>query len=243
VSVGISAVSPGEEYNSGPIDFKIVSLKGTRKYAKIYGRSVEEIGGGLSGKSRQVSKADREKAAAELTEALSTKLFQKAKDQTPKDFVLFSDANYVSTEDPIIGGVGEDGMAKVSVKGTFYGVLFNQKDLTRKITDSLLDDASKSDDVYIPNLAGLKITLENKNEMLFTDATDINFGLSGPMKIVWRVDAGKIIASVLGKSKSEFSQILSKYSNIDSANLSIKPAWKSSIPDKSKKIQITINYP
>ena len=127
ISIGISATIPGEEFNSAPLDFKIVGFKGTKKYSKFYGRSVGEIAGGLIGKSRQVSEADKVQVITELTSALKNKLYKNAKDQTPAEFILFPDADYLTVDDQIIGTVGENGSATISIKGTYYGFVFNRQ--------------------------------------------------------------------------------------------------------------------
>jgi hypothetical protein len=243
VEVLIYAAEAGEAYNSPPLDFKIVGFKGTPKYTKFYARSVGEITGGLKGVSRQVSKEDQEKAINNLNQALVEKLFQQAKDQIPEDFVLFKEASFTNFDEVKVSPVAENNQATVKVKGTFYGFLFNQKQLTKKITDLLLDEGNKNDDVYIANLTDLKISLNNKSQTLFTDAASITFNLSGSPKIVWKINSDKIIADVLGKNKNDFSQILGKYPTIDSATSAVKPVWKMSFPDKAKKIKIIVNYP
>ena len=106
----------------------------------------------------------------------------------------------------------------------------------------MLDDTEKNDSVYIPNLPDAKITLTDKTQALFTDAMEISFNLSGSVKVVWKVDADKVLADILGKNKSDFNDILRGYTNIESANLSIKPVWKSSFPDKSNNIKVIVNY-
>ena len=71
----------------------------------------------------------------------------------------------------------------------------------------------------------------------------INFNLSGPAKIVWKLDENKFITDLLGKLKKDFNQILSQYPNIDSATLTLSPFWKRSISDQAKKIKVIVNYP
>ena len=51
------------------------------------------------------------------------------------------------------------------------------------------------------------------------------------------------MGDLLGKKKADFNDAMSQYSNIDSADLSISPIWALSFPDKSKDINIIVNYP
>ena len=244
--VSIYSVAPGKEYNSSAIDFKILGFKGTSKYQKIYGRSVGEISGGLNGKSRQVSDEDKTKAEEELKQSLTDKLFKKAQDQTPEKFILFKDASFLNVDDENMTPVAEDGNATITIKGTFYGVIFNKDEISNKIANSVLDTEDKSK-VYIANLSILKFSSDSVNMSLFdTDDSVVNildFNLSGSAKIVWEVNQDNIISSLLGRNKSDFDNIMLQNGNIDSATSVIKPVWRSSFPDKIDKIKVIVNYP
>ena len=72
---------------------------------------------------------------------------------------------------------------------------------------------------------------------------NINFNLSGAIKIVWKLDVEKLINDLLGKSKKDFNQILLQYPYIDSAESELSPFWKMSFPDNTKDIKVIVNYP
>ena len=48
---------------------------------------------------------------------------------------------------------------------------------------------------------------------------------------------------MLESNKKDFDSILARYTNITSADVVLRPAWKSSFPDKSKDIKILVQYP
>ena len=89
----------------------------------------------------------------------------------------------------------------------------------------------------------MTFTLAEKETTSFADVTSINFSLSGTPKVIWKIDQTKFTNDLLGKSKSEFNQILSQYPNIDTAELVLRPFWKRSFPGESKSIQVIVNYP
>ncbi|MBI3888786.1 hypothetical protein HY311_03250 [Candidatus Nomurabacteria bacterium] len=247
VEVKIYGSAAGVEYNSGPLDFKIFGFKGTPKYAKIYGRSKGEITGGFVGSVPDVSGADNVSAVNDLKTALQAKLLSQATNQIPAGFVLFKDAVFLDTNDannlPNITSTLDKGTSAtvLSLNATLYGILFNEKKLTQKVAQDNIDKYDGSD-VYIPNIRDLAFTLTNKDNISFNNLQTINFNLSGPAKIVWKLDTNKFVADLLGKSKGDFTKILSEYPNIDSATLTISPIWKTFIPDKAKNIKMTINY-
>ena len=241
IEAGIYAAEPGPEYNSGPLDFKIFGFKGTPKYAKFYARGKGDLSGGFVGKSNIVASEDKEKAISELKIGLQSKLFKKATDQLPSGFILFKDASTLDIPEENIKTTTEAGVTTMSVKGTFSGILFEENKLTKKIAEAAVPKYDGSD-VYIPNIQALNFSLSGTG-ILLSEMQSAVFSLSGSTKIVWRVDAGKLAEDMLGKKKKDFNQILSKYPGIASAQLVLRPFWKNSFPEKSKSIEITVNYP
>jgi len=240
IEVEIYASKTGVEYDSAPLDFKIFGFKGTVKYSKFYGRSVGDITGGFNGKSPVVSDAVKENTIAELKESLRLKLLQKA---IAPGFVLFKDAAFLVIDEQNIpfNAIGEVNVP-ITLKGTLYGFLFNEKKLTKEIVTNSIEKYDGSD-VFISNINDLKFSLLNKENIPVKDLQNINFHLSGSAKIVWRLDESKLIADLLGKAKKDFNQVLLQYPNVVSAHLVVSPFWKMSIPNKIKDIKVIINYP
>ncbi|MFA5791524.1 MAG: hypothetical protein WC884_00620 [Candidatus Paceibacterota bacterium] len=242
VEVKIYAAEAGEEYNSSPLDFKILGFKGTSKYSKFYGRSKGEIVGGFKGKVPAISISDEVNAINDLKNALQAKLLQKATDH-PDEVVLFKDAVFISLDDSnILSTYNKDNSTTFTLKGTLFGILFNEKEITKRIAKNNIDKYDGSD-IYIQNIEDLTFSLLNKENILFDNIKNIDFNLSGSIKIVWKIDVDKFTTVLLNKSKKDFSQILSQYPNINSAILTLSPFWKMSLPNKVEKIKIVVNYP
>lgn len=243
IEVGIYGAEGGEEYNSVPLDFKIFGFKGTPKYSKFYARSKEEITGGFKGKSPVVSSLDKVTAVSELKATLETKLLKKVIDQIPSGFILFKNAIFLNINDKNISFTpGKNSTVLVNTKGTLYGFLFDEKKLTKKIAEDIIEKYDGSE-VYIPNIRDLTFSLSDKENISFADVKNISFNLVGTPKIIWKVDEIKFITDILNKKKKDFNQILLQYPNIESAELVIRPFWKTSFPEASKNIEIIVNYP
>ena len=245
ISVDIYGEKVGEAYNSPPLDFTILGFKGTPKYTKFKVMSVGEIAGGLSGKSRQVSDADKTNAIKELADTLGAKLFTKAKNQIPKEFILLKDATYLNIDERTMTPSATPGNFTLDVRGTFNGILFNKEKLTREVVKAFSVGNTDTDvsNTYVSNIETLSFSDSNLDSTNISNAGDITFTLTGSVKIVWQVNAEKLIGDLLGRNKKEFTQILAQYPNIDSADLQVKPVWQSSLPSKSQKIKIIVNYP
>lgn len=240
VDVDIYATEEGAAYNSGPLDFKIFGFKGTTKYTKFYGRSVGDITGGIVGRSRQMSDSQKKDMEKELKITLENKLFNKISGQIP-GFLLYKDATFLKVDDIITGPISPNGSIVLTLKGTLYGLIFNEKKLTQEIIkDNIVKD--DNDKVYILNIKDLIFSLSNKENVLFDSVKNIDFNLSGPAKIVYNLDVGKFTTDLLDKPKKNFNQILSQYPNIDSALVKLSPPWIRSLPSKIKNIEVIVDY-
>ena len=76
IDAGIYAEKDGDEYNSTPINFKILGFKGSSKYEKIYAISKGDIAGGFIGTQPDIAEPDMTSAVSELKTNLQTKLLQ-----------------------------------------------------------------------------------------------------------------------------------------------------------------------
>ena len=243
VEVGVYGEKAGEEYNSGPLDFTIFGFKGTPKYAKFYARSKGDITGGFIGKAPYISDAEKATAINNLKISLKSKLFEKALDQIPSGIVLFKNAASLNVDDKNVEVTSsQDQTLSIKVKGTLYGLLFDENKLTKKIAQDTIQNYDDSD-VYLPNMRDLAFTLTSQDGTSFADMKNISFSLTGASKIVWKLDENKLVNDLLGKAKKDFNQVLLSYPNVDSADLEVSPFWKMSLPDKTKDIKIIVNYP
>lgn len=246
VSVDIYAEKEGTAYNSAPLDFKILGFKGTTKYEKFYGRSVGDIVGGIVGKSYQVDDLQKEEIERELKIILKDKLFNEISSQIP-GFLLYKDATFLKTDNFVTGPASADGSVVFTLKGTLYGIIFDEQKLTEKIANDSVENYDNSE-VFIPNIKELvfsiptQVDLFDKENILFDSMKNVNFNLSGPAKIVWKLDVEKFTADLLNKPKKDFNQILSQYPNIDSVLVKLSPPWIRHIPGKIKNIKVTVDY-
>lgn len=243
IEMEIYAAEAGAEYNSGPLDFYIFGFKGTPKYAKFKVRSQGEITGGFKGKMPNVSDDEKASAVQSIKDSLRQKLLLRATSQTPSERILFKDAVFLTTDEANMSQVyNNDNTATLTLKGSLAGILFSEDALAKKVAKEKVEKYDGSE-VYISNLKDLTFSLVSKDSNSFGDVKNINFNLSGQAKIVWKINLEKFSASLLGKAKKDFTEILSQSPNIDSATLTLRPFWRRSIPEESKNIKITINYP
>ncbi|MCX6753339.1 MAG: hypothetical protein NTW62_03295 [Candidatus Nomurabacteria bacterium] len=242
IEAGITAFDFGQDYNSDPLDFKILGFKGSLQYTKIYGRSKNPIVGGFKGQIPIIDDIAKAKALTDLQSSLKDKLLKKATDQIPDGFILYKDAVFFDIPADVPTPEVKDNQAVFTLKGTIYGFIFNEKNLTIALVNNLIPQFDGSD-VYISNIKDLIFALSSKDGDSFSNTTKIDFTLTGSPNVIWKVDTDKLATDLLNSSKKDFNTTLSKYTNISSADLVLRPAWRTTFPDKVKNIKITVNYP
>jgi hypothetical protein len=220
-----------------------LQLRGTPKYEKFYGRSKGSLSGGFIGKAPVVSEENKALAISKIKNNLQARLLKNAINQTPNGFILFKNAIFLDTNDSnITSSYGVDKSMVFKIKGTLYGILFNEQKITKQIAEKNIEKYDGSN-VFISNIKDLTFNTSNKENISFADLKGVDFNLSGSVKIIWKIDTDKLVTDLLGKSKKAFNEMLSQYESIDSATLKITPFWRNTIPDKIKNIKISANYP
>lgn len=242
MEVGIQAAEAGADYNSPPLDFKILGFKGSPKYEKFYGRSKGEIAGGFRGVTAVVSDTEKAAALLEMKNALKTKLLEKAAGQIPQGFVFWKDAAFLSDIQEDMKPAEKKGAVVYALKGTLYGFLFPEEKITAAIIKKTMPDYDGSS-AYIANLRSLKFTLLNAENINFAAVGGIDFSLSGTPLLAYKFDSNKLLSDVLGKKKSDFRAIMAKYPHVASADLSVQPIWRQTFPERAEDITIKVHYP
>ena len=222
----------------------MVGFKDTPKYTQIYGRSKGEITGGREGKYLVMGEEEKKKAQEELKDLLRSSLTQKARDQIPTEFILLEGATSLRIDEENINTEVKDpeGKGELKMKGTLTGFLLDEEKLTRKIAETSIKGYNK-EGLKIPAVRTLEFSFINKETIPSSDIGNLNFNLSGHIKIVWDVEVGELKENVLGKSKKDFPQILKAYPSIGAAVLNFRPFWKRSFPEKLEDIEVVINKP
>ncbi|OGI69177.1 hypothetical protein A3A09_01650 [Candidatus Nomurabacteria bacterium RIFCSPLOWO2_01_FULL_42_20] len=239
IEVGITAAVPGEEYNSGPIDLTIFGFKGTPKYTKFYARSKGEISGGFKGLAYVIDEEEANGVSNDLQEILKSRMLARAKAEIPSDFVFFDGAAFFDFGDTKPKIEAKESDLPITEKAALTVVLFNREKLTSKILE-LTDKEKTGADFYIADLNNLNFTIKSPADLSLGEPKELVFSLSGRAKTVSKVDEDKLASDLLGIRKKEFRQVLANYPNIDQAEVTIKPFWRSTFPENLNKIKIIV---
>ncbi len=236
VETTIYADEPGEAYNGAPTDFTVPGLKGTPRFESVYARSKTPIAGGFIGKEKVVKPEDLSTTKTKLQTALKEELYTEAEAEVPEDFILFRSLSTFAFEDmPQTTGSGSS--VTLNVRGHLYGVMFKKSDLANFLAVKKLGIAPV-EPVAIPDYSALNIIFASAAPTDFLSSSDITFKITGTTQVVWLTDEVALKADLAGKHKREVQGVLNNYPTIASANITVRPFWKNSIPDKPEKIKI-----
>lgn len=242
VDVAIYADEAGEVYNQKELDLKIVGFRGGPKYEKIYAKSITSIDGGFKGDSYDISEEELKSIEDGLKAELTAELNEKARTELPADFIMYDKAVKIVFEDAVVTS-GEGDKAEISVKGDITAYIFKESDLTRALVDKVVAK-SEENIVTIPNIRELNIELDMPEASTDTTETDsdIKIVIEDKVKVVWGVNDAEIKETLAGSKKRDFESKMLKFKNIESAESSVKPFWRTTFPDKPGAIRVVNNF-
>jgi hypothetical protein len=240
ISVAVIADQAGENYNMKAADlagdFKIVAYKGTPKYSTIYGRIKTEITGGFSGTKKIVSSEILKKTETELKDEIKKELISQIKLIVPKDYTFFDDAYTIEYEvsepGPIVSGI-----SNFTIKGTIYGLIFNNKNLLKAIALKELK-VFPTQSYDIKGLQDLNFEIKNIKDFSPKKGTSLTFSIKGHITLTGTFDEMDLKNNLRGISLKNSNEVFRKYSSISNAYAVITPFWMRAFPNSIDSIII-----
>ena len=241
LKVAVYADKPGEEYNTTNTSFVVPGLAGTPEFNNVSAKTIGPITGGFNGETSVISDADLDKAEKSLETTLVERLIKDARNQLPEDSVMFDDGFSVAlefSENNISEGTNPS-QANVTMKGSLYVMVLNDRDLSKYIARREL--ASSPDaDVRIKNWQDLTFSMEDYSEI--AKGGIANFSISGTTLFSWNIDEKAVKEALAGNKRKDYETIFRRFDGIDRADAWVKPFWKRSFPKDPEKIEVELVY-
>lgn len=239
IEVEIFADDIGEKYNMKLSDFKgdftVVGFKGTPKYESFYGRLSTDIVGGYVGNVKKVSEDKIEAGRTELKETLKSDLVKEIYSKISDSNILFEGNYYVQCKN--LNDKQNENDYTISEECSINAVYFDKKELAKFIAANKIKDFT-NDEVEIIWNDGGSVVLQGITEKLW-DETNLKVKFTGTARIVWIYDSQNIIDSIIGQNKTIISDIIENNKNsLLEIQSKIRPMWKNTFPDNTKKIKI-----
>ncbi|MCI0619871.1 hypothetical protein L0Y40_02445 [Candidatus Wolfebacteria bacterium] len=239
VDATVFADTSGTQYNIGNTDFTIPAFKeqDDPRYFKFFARSKTPMTGGFSGIQRTVSEADEETARAAIRSSLGDSLAAQVQSQIPEGGILYIDGVFIEfTSEPNANTERTDEV-NVIERGMLYGIMFDQAELAGYIARNTI--ARYADEpVRFMNLTDLEFALVDKETLAPAALGTVNFTLGGSGTVIWTFDGERLKEDLAGKEKDAVDTVLSGYPAIERAEIHLRPLWKRSFPENTKRITV-----
>jgi hypothetical protein len=232
----VFADSVGPEYNVQQTTFTIPGFRSNiSRYNSITAKSKTPIVGGFSGKKKIVDDAKITEARKNLRIGLEKQIIDEVVASVPADMILFPKAYTISFES-MADDMSQKDVIVITEKAKYNGFAFNKAELGLFLAKN-----------SIPNYADETILITNLDTLSFSprvtaEATStFGFSVSGKANFKWQIDQNKFIASLAGKTRSDFSSVVNKFkSSIDKADILIRPFWKTNSVIEKDTLKVTV---
>ncbi len=236
VDVPVTAAEAGEDYNIGPSNFSIFVFRGTPRYTKFYGESLESMKGG--GEGPQVSEDDLVKAEEDAKDKAEAKAINVLKEKVSDSFILLPDVietEITATSSSISAGDEVENFT-FEAKAKAVTIAFSRSQTEDFISDFVLSQVPGEKLFYRESLNADYIP-----QVVDFNAGTIQLTVSFSGKVYPRVDISSIKKGLVGKSVSETKTFLEGQADFTASEVRFWPFWVRKVPSDLGKINI--EYP
>lgn len=224
LEVDVYADSAGDEYNIGKTKFSIPGFSGMEQYQKITAESVTDMKGGYVGVKKVVSEEAKEDALEQLEEQVKGQF-------SPQTIQSESSIVVIDPETVTVGELKDEvqgDSVTLTLPATAVAYSFDKKQLYDFLGQNTATGASAADSFTL-NPDGIKFEVDGK-EILITGST----------LFTWVTDIDAFKQQVAGKKRSEIPAIMDSFASFESADVKVKPFWKSKLPQDTSKITVEV---
>lgn len=238
IDVEVIADEAGSDYNIEATNFSIPGLSGTALYTKLYGRSFDEMSGGLENEISQVAEVDLESAEAVVVEKLKQEgksiLLKKTQDEGN---VLLDQAFFqeiISTSTLVEPGV-ELETFEFAGEVKSGALVFSEKDVKTLIKDLLQSSDLNGRDIHEESLE-----ISWDPEEIDLDSGKITLGVNFSVNTYIDISDLNLKKELAGRTIFEGVSALEEIPEIVSVEVEKSPFWVNKIPENLNKIKIEL---
>lgn len=238
ITAEVYADQTGEAYNIGPSRFTVPGFEGEPEFDSVYAESSESFTGGFEGEKYMINDNELQSAQNALHEEIRTALRSRLETERPAGTVLYDNAVKFTFESlPSVDG--GNGLAAIKERGVLRVPLFDGNKLATYIAESTVAEY-EGEDITLANPDALTFSYASSTTATndLSSVSELNFTLSGNVRLVWEFDEETLLTDLAGQSRSALPTVLAQYPAILQAEANIRPFWKRSFPDNVEKIHL-----
>lgn len=238
----------GEQYNIRASDFSIPGLSGTDRYMAIHGKSYQEMTGGFSGESPQVTEEDINKAEDTLLQEIEIQGVSLLENKVSDEFIISKDLlDFEIVEKNFSAKAGDetdnfDLQVKIKLKALSFKKFEIEKFIDELIQAEFNEELKEDNSNF-----WLKETIQEESlqidyvfELVDWEQGKVSLDLNVSTNIYPELNDGFIKKLVSGKSQKEVLTILSNQPQIKKVNINLWPFWVRKLPKNEENIDINL---
>jgi len=237
IDVEVQAAEAGDSYNIGPSIFVLPALAGTPLYTTIYGKSSENMTGGLREEVPQVTQDDLYLAQKTLEERALKESDTALKEKISSDLVLLEEAQASEILETFSLARPKEELEKFNfqVKAKSEALVFNTKDVENFIKDFILSQIPESKKLHQESLKTnyLPETIDLKTGKII-------LSLKAEAKIYSDINQTDLKKNLGRKSLAEAKIFLENQPHITKTQVRFWPFWVKKVPEDADKIKIKL---
>ena len=239
LDVKVVADQSGPEYNITATTFSIPGFAGTAKYTKFYGRSSENMAGGLREKVPQVTQDDLYLAQKTLEERALKESDTALKEKISSDplLVLLKEAQASEILETFSLARPKEELEKFNfqVKAKSEALVFNTKDVENFIKDFILSQIPESKKLHQESLKTNYLP-----ETINLKTGKIILSLKAEAKIYSDINQTDLKRNLGRKSLAEAKIFLENQPHVTKTQVRFWPFWVKKVPEDADKIEIKL---
>ncbi len=242
IRTAVFADQSGEEYNlPAETKFDVPGFKDsnlTELYNSIYAINREAFSGGFNGPRFIIDDQELQKKQQELQISLRDKLLARLSTESPADFLAFPGAVAITYNS--LPAVQHDGnLVIIREEAVLQIPLFVQTDLASYLAKETIPTYER-EAVRITNATELvfNYTSATTSSSNIANAAALEFSILGKPQIVHTFNATQLKTDLAGKPLTAITTVLTGHTGIKRAEITSKPFWMRSFPEKAEEIEI-----
>ncbi len=241
IGATVYADSYGADYNIDASDFTLPGFKGTARYKGFYARSDGKLEGGVSGLKGLVNKSDLNAAKDEFAMSITKDIQDNLRKIKIDGYIpVYDQIQIVFSDNEKDLNIGTT--ADYTETGTGYLMLVNKDELANGI-------AGKTDIINKYNGEKMHILYDDTLHFTLRNTADLSkdFQLEvmvdGNPRLYFDIDENNLKQSVLGKTQTEFNEIIRTFNGVGQVTTNFFPFWLKTFSTKLGSVNVVQNLP
>lgn len=237
IDVPVVAAEAGEEYNIEPTHFSIYVFRGTPRYTKFYGESLESMTRG--GDSLKITEQDMELAEEVLVEKTKNASETELKNKVLETQIFLDDILETEVLEKFSLAKAGDEVENFSfkVKTKSKTLLFKEKDIKDYIKQ-LVFSQNSSEKLFYEESLKIDYTLQTIN----FDSGKAVVSLDISVEVYSDINLDILKKELMDKSLSGTTVFLENQLEITKAEVRLWPFWVKNVPKNIEKIDINYRF-